>query len=315
MTAAKGEGSAADSAASKSAGSPLATAADRLRDAARWLVISFGALVAVVFAGIGISNLGKLDPTTAPHQFWLAVTGAGLALIGAVIALGIAVSLAAAGTVSIYDLDPLPEHFSYSHSGDPEIVRVRDELFSDPQLSPWGGDVTKFFDATRSAQATYDERLQQWAAASKPDDYKVPLDQALQWLKYLLRIQTHVITNGSYMKLRNRFGRATWKIALALLVATAGATLFVWATGTAANETVPTAARSGLWNVPQDSRTIVAKQLGGPACPADLDQVPVVVLGEQGDGAQYDVVTMAVPGCQPIRLVVLSTQVSRPQAP
>ena len=143
MTASIAQGPAADSSVSKSAGSPLATAADRLRDAARWLVISFGALVAVVFAGIGISNLGKLDPTIAPQQFWLALAGAGLALIGAVTALGIAVSLAAAGTVSVYDLDPLPAHISYSHSGDREMARIREELFSDPQLSPWGGDVTR----------------------------------------------------------------------------------------------------------------------------------------------------------------------------
>ncbi len=315
MTSARAEGSAADAGAGKPAGSPLATAADRLRDAARWLVISFGALVAVAFAGIGISNLGKLDPTIAPNQFWLAIAGAGFAVIGAVTALGIAVSLAAAGTVSIYDLDPLPAHISYSHSGEQEMARLREELTSDPQLSPWDGDVTKFFDAARSAQRTYDQLLQQWATAANPDDYHNAHEQALTRLRYLLQLQTHVITNASYMKLRNRFGRATWKTALALLLATAGATVFVWATGSAATEMVPTGARVGLWAVPNDSRALISKQLGGSACAADLSQLSVIVLGEQGEGAQYDVVApVSAPGCKPIRLVVASTQVSWPTA-
>jgi hypothetical protein len=86
--------------------SPLGAAAARLRDSARWLVVTFGAVVAVVFAGVTVSRFGDVDPDTARVQFWVAVAGALVALFGALAALLTSMSLAAASTVSLTDLCP-----------------------------------------------------------------------------------------------------------------------------------------------------------------------------------------------------------------
>jgi hypothetical protein len=56
----------------------------------------------------------------------------------------------------------------------------------------------------------------------------------------------------------------------------------------------------------------VKERLGGVSCGYALDRVPVTIHDEQGDGTELDIVATPGDGCRPVRLVVASTQVSRP---
>src|SRR4051812_46896367 len=82
----------------------LAGAATRLRDAAKWLVVSAGAVAAVIFAGISLTGLGNLSSDSPNHRLVLAILGAAAAVAGSLTALVTSMSLAAASTVTAHDL-------------------------------------------------------------------------------------------------------------------------------------------------------------------------------------------------------------------
>ncbi len=282
--------------------SSLGPAADRLRESARWLVIAFGAVAAVVFAGIGIAGFGSVDPDTAPAQFWTALLGAAAALLGVLGALLVAMSLAAASTVSVAELcEP---------AGDRSMRAVRAELAHDPVLAPWGNDVQRFFAQVGKANTLYHDRMRNWAATDEVSAYPDFANRASDRVSSLTRVQNVVLETASYLRLRNRFARARWWIFVFLGLAATGATAFVWATGAAATESVPAKATTATWTVPDDDRDVVRRRLG-TGCTYDLDEIPVVILGEQGGGAETDVVSASSRTCDPVRLVVGTRELVR----
>ncbi|HEV7651446.1 MAG TPA: hypothetical protein VGP26_25115 [Actinophytocola sp.] len=273
----------------------LGPAADRLREAARWLVIAFGAVAAVVFAGISISGFGGVDPETAPIQFWTAAGGAAGALLGVLAALLIAISLASASTISVADLR--------AERASRAIRKVREGLAGDPLLAPWEDDFGDFFDELDEAQLDYEVRLRNWTRSGEIEARAAFANRASDRVTSLTRKQTAILETASYLRLRRRFTFSRWWILVLLAVAAIGATAFVWATGAAATESVPEKASAATWTVPGDDRGVVDTQLGS-SCTYNLDKVPVVILGEQGDGKEADIVTAARNDCQPLRLVV-----------
>lgn len=283
--------------------SPLGLAADRLRESARWLVIAFGAVAAVVFAGIGIAGFGSVDPDTAPVQFWAALIGAACALLGVLGALLTAMSLASASSLSIAELLPEPGKHGAMRA-------VRTALEKDPILKPWGNDVGDFVVKLGEAASEYDTNLTNWAGSSKLQADPAYANRASERLSSLGRVQTVVMDTASYLRLRYRFTVARWFIAGFFVLATAGAITFVVATGAAATESVPVRAAAATWAVPPDDQDGVKLRLGA-ACSYDLNRVPAVILGDQGDGKEADIVTAAATGCAPVRLVVSSTQLVR----
>lgn len=282
---------------------PLAAGADRLRESARWLVISFGAVAAVVFAGITVAGFGSVDIDTAPVQFWIAFAAIVAALVGVATALVDTMSLAAASSVTIEELCAQP--------ADGAMRKVHQALAKDPILAPWEMSVRKFVKEVRRAEREYDVNHENWAASTDPNAEKVYTYRAGERLTRLSTVQTIVMENASYLRLRHRFGAARWRIVGALVLAAAGAVTFVLATGTAATESVPRRTISATWTVPADDRNTVQDQLGGTACTYDLNKVPAVILDEQGDGKEADIVTTASDDCQPVRLVVGTGQLKR----
>jgi hypothetical protein len=93
---------------SATAQSGLAAAADRLRSSAKWLIASFGAVAAVVVAGISLSDLGGLSGDTPGYRLAWAVGGAFAAIVGVLGALARAIALAAASAMTIDDLKNPP---------------------------------------------------------------------------------------------------------------------------------------------------------------------------------------------------------------
>jgi hypothetical protein len=283
--------------------SPLAPGADRLRESARWLVISFGAVAAVVFAGITVAGFGSVDIDTAPTQFWTALAAIAVALAGVAAALVDTMSLAAASSVTIEELCAQP--------ADGVMRKVHQALAKEPILAPWEMSVRKFVKEVRRAEREYDVNQKYWATSTELEPVKVYTNRAAERLTQLSAVQTVVMETASYLRLRHRFGAARWRIVGSLVLAAAGAVTFVLATGTAATESVPRRALAATWTVPADDRDTVHDQLGGTACTYDLDEVPAVILDEQGDGKEADIVTTASDDCQPVRLVVGTGQLKR----
>jgi hypothetical protein len=266
-------------------------------------VITFGAIAAVVFAGISISRFGDLDPDTAPLLFALAVLGAGFALTGALAALLVSMSLAAASTMSVSDL--------VSDNPDRATRAALETLAKDPSLAPWGHDLSDFFEDVQDAHKDYQIRLKSWNNSGEVDASPALANRASDRVTALSDIQAQILETASYLRLQKRFGAARLWLALWLTLAAAGAATFVWVTGPAATESIPREPSTGLWSVPADEQDRIGDQLGGRTCDYDLDAVPVTILDDQGDGKEADIVTVAANGCRPARLVVDRNELNR----
>lgn len=292
---------------------PLRDAADRLREAARWLVLTFGAVVAVVFAGISISRFGELDPAGMPLRFTVAAVGGAMALSGALAALLIAMSLASASTVTIADLK------SAEKNGGPLAATVaatdplvRSPLSQDVLLAPWDSKLSDFFDDVSNAQTDFEEQLNAWRNSQDLEPSPAVVRRASTRLIHLGQVQRAILDTASYLRLRASFDLARWWLAGCLVLATLGAAGFVWATGRSATASVTRQPRTGVWTIPKDQQDNLSSLLGGAGCSYSLQAVPVTVLDSLDDGKHLDVVTVPSSGCQPVRLVVPVAQVRSP---
>jgi hypothetical protein len=280
----------------------LSGAADRLREAARWLVVAFGAVAAAAFAGIGINRYGDLDPGTDLGLFTGATVAALLALAGAVVALFVSMSLAAASTVSVADL--LADDLESS------ITSAKATLAATPFLSRWDGDLAGFFAEVEEAHKKYLDELETWATSTSVDAPAQYASRAQQRMITLDGMQAQALETASYLRLRARFQRARWWLAGSLTVATVSAVAYVWLTGPAAAEHVARTPVTAVWTVPAGDRDRIREALGD-GCALDVAALPVVVLDEEGDGKEAEVLTEPRAECQPLRLTVGSAQVQR----
>lgn len=82
-------------------------AAERLRSTARVFVVSLGAVAVTVVAGLSLTGLSTLDPSSTNFAF--AVAGALLATLGVVVMLALALRLASASAVSMAELIALAD--------------------------------------------------------------------------------------------------------------------------------------------------------------------------------------------------------------
>ena len=284
-------------------GTGLGAAADRLRESARWLVLTSGAVAAVVFAGVGLSRFGDLDPDTDTPEFWWALAGAAAALVGAFAALLTTMSLAAASTVTAQDLRVRPD-------GRHRALRsARDIVATDPLLEPWrtgvAGDdpLAAFIEATAGANREFHQQLEAWRADRATQASTTLLTRAATHLDVLRRIERSVLAMASLVRLQHRFRSARWALAAELLVAAAGGIVFVVATGAPATEDLPREVTRAIWDVPADRRPAVQQSVGAN-CALPPGRLPVLVLGSQGDGKEREVAIDPQRSCTPVRLVV-----------
>ncbi len=113
-------------------------AANRVRDTAKWLIVSFAAVGGVLVAGSQLSSLGSLraqDP-----RFWVALTGAVVALTGVVVAI--------AKVIDVLVMDPLSLK---TLTLDPRYADTRRALEKDPFLVP-SGNMEAFLERFLEAQ-------------------------------------------------------------------------------------------------------------------------------------------------------------------
>jgi hypothetical protein len=113
--------------ASPKPGSELDASADRIRETAKWLIVSFAGVGSVLVAGSQLSSLGSLEPWS--DRFLVALAGVAVALVAVVVA------IYKVSTVLV--LDPLSLR-TLATSRDATVAEIRRDLEGDDSLVPRG---------------------------------------------------------------------------------------------------------------------------------------------------------------------------------
>jgi hypothetical protein len=83
--------------------SPLAQAADRIRESAKWLLVSFAAVGATLIAGLQLADIGSLTNDVDNRLTW-AIVGIALGVAGVVVAIASASSVVTKSFVTLKSL-------------------------------------------------------------------------------------------------------------------------------------------------------------------------------------------------------------------
>jgi hypothetical protein len=111
------------------------SAADRIRETAKWLIASFAAVGAVLVAGSQLSSVGSLRASDA--RFWLALVGVVIALTAVVIAIGKVVDVLVTPPLSLKTL-------AKPHPNDDAMRNVHDKVAADDALVI-DGDLSRLY--------------------------------------------------------------------------------------------------------------------------------------------------------------------------
>lgn len=263
----------------------LGGAIDRLRETAKWLIVSFAAVGGVVVAGSQLSDLGTLD--TGTGRFWIALLGALVALGGVTAAIGFI------GQVLV---DPPVGMRSLTAEGG-ELAGIRAELEKDVALVP-DGDLIKLKDdyvaARRRQRAAYQAYVD---APSKDSQTKAQIvnGEAVVRATEVER----VLEVAQLMSLQRRFDAGRLRTLIATGVAATGLIAFAAASNPGASVEAPTAIviPSSATAKLTDAGLALYRQHAGHRCKTRRPQV--VVLGVTAAGS--DVVTVPSSHCGPVR--------------
>lgn len=285
-------------------GNPLDKAADRLRDSAKWLLASFGAVAVVIFAGLSVADLGELNGDTPGYRLTIAIAGAAGAIVGIVAALERAMRLAGASTTSLEDLT--------RKRGDPELVAARSEAASDPALKTWNGDFEAFLQDYETAYDEYVLRTEAYATAASKRPDTSSLNKARVHLQLMSTITTRILRTVSFLRLQRAFANARKAIAAWIVVTAAGAVAFGWATSGVPDEPPELEDRplAGTLQPREDTVKELNRQLPDD-CHVDVgDELHVVVLSADDASNELDVVSVPGNRCAPARARVSAVEVT-----
>lgn len=287
-------------AAASAEGEVLDRAADRLRDSAKWLVAAFGAVAAIIFAGLTVADLGALDGDTPGYRLAIALVGATAAIGGIVAALGVAMRLAGASTTSLDDLTRSPRWW------DSALRDTQAELRHDPSLAVWSGELTKFRADYKQAFREYVAQARAYAddPGGAPDPAE--LKKAFFRLDVMAALTQRLLGTMGFLRLQRSFVRARVVIAVFMVVAAAGAVAFGWATSSVPAEppTLPSRPVAGTLQPDEDTLDELNRQVDGECAFAIGDDIPVIALAEDTDSRTLMVVTLPAAGCAPATAMV-----------
>jgi hypothetical protein len=276
------------------AGTSLDKAADRLRESARWMIVAFGGVATVIFAGLTVSDLGSVKPDTPDYRFALALLGTGLAIAGVAYALSVAIRLAGASTTTFYDLTRPANRWERS------LKAARAEIAHDPSLARWDGETSTFVAVYNQAYENYIKEAAAYAGDSnlKPDPSE--LNKAESHLEILDDIAERVLSTTSFLRLQQSFGHARKLIAGSMVAAALGALAFGWATSSVPKDDFQVATRPTAAVLRPDEAVVkeINRQIGGCPQVAVSDAVAVLILDRNEDDATLDVVTVPDPPCR-----------------
>jgi len=273
----------------------LAAATDRIRETAKWLVGTFGAIAAALLVGLQLSDIGELEGS---DRTW-AVIAAGAALLAVVAMIGFAASVLARARIPLTEL---------SSTGGPKFKQLLAALNRNRSLYPGYESVEKLVDAVLASldkQIGDRTRVENDALPRKQrEEAAAGFRNERRRSRELNRMSDRLMASARAEDMRLTFASARNKIiGLAVVVVVAGV-LFAAVDNapdndeeTAALPQRPTAARLHLDASGQEKLVTIL----GPAC--NLKRVPVEVLSTSDEDVS-DVVTIPAEGCAAARLSV-----------
>ena len=307
----------ADATAGARATVQFAAAADRVRDTARWLIVSFAAVGGILVAGSQLSSLGTLGPTDL--RFWLALAGAVVALT--------AVVAAVAAVSAVLVIEPLSLEALAHESGYQDI---RHRLQADKILVPYAEGVPRIYDRLREAdkrQRAASDRLLEasrralsehtdaTSSATSDDTERARQEAERKRLHASAEIETdnerieslsaqNVLAVAAILRINSAFDRAKRRVIYLTAAAALGIMLFAAAANPKRSDS-PTAVVTGKKTTvtfTAAGRNALKSVLGGECAPKKLS---AVVLGTSPGG--IEVVTLPEGRCSSVRVVVSPT--------
>ncbi|MBW3579084.1 MAG: hypothetical protein KY462_15395 [Actinobacteria bacterium] len=287
----------------------LTRAAERLRDSAKWLIVSFGAVAAAVFAGVSVSDIGKLDFTTPGYRFSIALAAGTTAILGIAAALAKAMQLAGASTTSLQDLTRPTQRYEVA------LRKTREELAHDPALHPWDGNVAGFINEYRDAYEDFLDRVFAYAEDPNPSPDVTDLRKAQFRLQELRNVAGRLLGTTGFIRLQRSFRYARWIIAGWLLLAAAGSVAFAWAASPPDVELAELTTQPVVVAFHPDDGTLAAiNRQTTDTCRARAEDLSaVVVLSSDKDRGTAEIITLPRAECRPIRATVPLAQVRQVQ--
>lgn len=288
-----------------SGSSSLSQAADRIRESAKWLIVSFAAVGVILYGGLQLASLGKLS-TDQPVRLTAAGIGVLLGLTGLAVAIAAASSVVTKSYVSLQWLKDLrPNH------------PIRTEIESDKSLL---GGHSRLEDLASQLSLAQERRLRayqnRYAPAptnESPADRDARIESenkefayADNWLASLTNTEDNVLQVASFNRVAHAYEKARKNMFIGAGLAAAGIALFAWG----ANPPALVTAEQVLPPSPSDVTVVVSsaardlprvdlggrslQQLLGKTC--DLSAVQAVAVG--AEGSSYQVVSLHTDKCQ-----------------
>jgi hypothetical protein len=283
-----------DPAKSGSGFEELDKASDRIRETAKWLVATFGAVAGALIVGLQLSDIGQLEGGDRV----VAAMAAFAALAAVILIVALASVVLARGRV------PLGELSSSSHER--KYRRLRTALNRNRSLYSTYGSVAELVDRV---EEVWDRQVTSWKAktdASKPAAERQQATREFEETKKLMpelnKLATRLMAFARAEDIRITFERVRNAIiALAIVVAVGGAVFAYVDNAPDEEETAAVSQRpaAASLNLSASGREKMGALLG-PHC--NLGQVPVEVLSSSEDG--WEAVSISTRNCSSARLTI-----------
>lgn len=192
---------------------PATTYAGRVQDAladmrssAKWILGAFAAVAAIVFAGLQLTSLDKINTTTDPWRLLTAMAGFGLTVVGIIGAITV--------IARFLKREPLTalQIVSPAVGTDRDIRDAMTSIDHDPTILGQ-------FD---TAQEVYDALRQNIATIKNSDTSDAARAAAQQDVATLQRILGRVLQRASFVVASRRFGHTLGRVAVWAVVAAVG---------------------------------------------------------------------------------------------
>lgn len=268
---------------------PTFPAEDRIRETAKWLVVSLAAVGAVIITGTQFSSLGSVQLWTP--RFWAVLIGAIFAAAGAWQILQAAVSIATTPPVTLQTLQKLPKAGMAQQTALQEGIEGGIEDL-----------VEDYKDAVDARDSAIHAHLDNPGNQGARTDAEVANARAIH-LTYIVR---NVLRIGSYESVAEKWKEASRSIAWGSGISLLGLLIFIWAVNPSpaakASEAGPAVvgeAAPRTLELSPDGQRALATELGDEC---DVEQ-PLEVAHLASTAAGPDVLVVQE-GCKQVRLIV-----------
>lgn len=286
---------------------PLASAAERIRGSAQWLLGAFAAVGALLAAGLQIASIGELD-TDNGARFWIAFGGIALAVIGIIFAVAAAATVSTKSEVSLHWLASNPDsEASKMVNADPALRQGLTLESLRDRLNETATATGAQFDAIVDLGDPGNDTAKQEKSAELRATYK----QQTAELDRLQRVRADVLDVASFYRVKDAFDNAKVKMVAGALATAIGITAFAWG----ANAPEPTSLNGGevLPKTPSEVTVILTDQgvteFGHTLRKTDkCDLTNLSAIAFAVSHNTYDVVTTATNDCNIVRMRIKTCQ-------